>query len=232
MYRELAGTYDRIYGEKNYDAESARLIELITDHNPGAQTLLDVACGTGGHLVHLQSKFECEGVDLSQKMIELAQEKLPGMSFHVSDMTEFDLGKRFDAVVCLFSAVGHLKTTDRLNTAVARMASHLEPGGLLAIEPWADPADWLVGRVSLDTFEDEEMTVARMSVAEPVDRGRLVLEFLVGTKAGVSRISDEHEMGWFTRAEYEAAFLQAGLSVRFEAEGLTQRGLYIGISSV
>lgn len=228
MYHELADIYDRMYGSKDYKSESASLTEIITGHNPEASTILDVACGTGGHLEHLQHRFECEGLDLSDEMVRIARGKFPAMTFHVESMTEFEIGKRFDAVVSLFSAVGHLKTVDRLNSAVARMTAHLAPNGILVIEPWIDPTDWMVGHVGLDTFEDDEMKVARMSIAEPIERGRLVLEFLIGTKAGVTRLRDEHEMGWFTRVEYEESFLKAGLSVKFEKPGLTGRGLYIG----
>lgn len=228
MYQELAGIYDRVYGFKDYESESARLVEIIASHDPAAKTLLDVACGTGGHLEQLQHRFECEGLDLSEQMLELAQAKLPAMKFHSADMAEFELGKRYDAVVCLFSAVGHLKTVERLDAAISTMAAHLAPNGVLVIEPWIDPADWIVGHVGMDTFEDEEIKVARLSVAEPVERGRVVMEFLIGTKAGVRRLRDEHEMGWFTRTEYEKAFENAGLSVQFEKPGISGRGIYIG----
>lgn len=230
MYRELADIYDRIYGSKDYAAESARVREIIVEHNPGARTLLDVACGTGGHLVHLRQHFECEGLDLSEEMVRLAGSKMPEMTFHLASMTDFKVEQQYDALICLFSAVGHLQTVDRLNAAVSRMAEHLAPGGVLLIEPWIDPEDWLTGHVSMDTFEDEDLKIARLSVAEPIERGRVVMEFLIGTKAGVSRIRDEHSMGWFTRSEYEAAFGQAGLSVHHDSHGLTGRGLYIGTS--
>lgn len=228
MYQELAGIYDHVYGSKDYEQESSRLAEIILEHDPKTRTLLDVACGTGGHVVHLRNRFESEGLDLNEEMLKLARTKAPDVTFHCGSMTEFDLNKRYDAVVCLFSAVGHLKTVERLNLAVSRMANHLRPGGILIIEPWIDPTDWTVGHVGLDTFEDEEMKVARMVVSEPVDRGRLVMEYLIGTKAGVTRLRDEQEMGWFTHAEYEESFRRAGLSVNFSEQGLTGRGLYIG----
>lgn len=228
MYQELAGIYDRVYGFKDYKSESARLVDIVENHDPKAKSLLDVACGTGGHLEHLQHRYECEGLDLNEEMLELARVKLPAMKFHSADVTEFELEKRYDAVVCLFSAVGHLKTVERLDTAISRMAAHLAPNGILVIEPWIDPADWIVGHVGMDTFEDEDMKVARLSVAEPVERGRVVMEFLIGTKAGVTRLRDEHEMGWFTRTEYEKSFEDAGLTVRFEKPGISGRGIYIG----
>lgn len=228
MYNQLAEHYDRIYASKNYEPEADRLREVIAERDPNARSLLDVACGTGGHLLHLQKHFECEGLDLSEEMVRIAREKLTNMPLHVASMTDFDLGRRFDAVVCLFSAVGHLVTVERLSAAIGNMAAHLNPGGVLVVEPWIDPADWIAGHVNMDTYEDDDLKIARLSVSEPVDRGRIVMEWLVGTKFGVQRLRDEHEMGWFTRDEYESAFRQAGLSVTRNAHGLTGRGLYIG----
>lgn len=228
MYNQLAEHYDRIYSAKNYVAEADRLRELIIEHNAETRSLLDIACGTGGHLVQLQEQFDCVGLDLSPEMVRIAQEKLPGMPLHVASMTDFDLGRSFDAVVCLFSSVGHLVTVEHLNAAVRTMAAHLNPGGILAIEPWIDPAEWIAGHVNMDTYEDDDLKIARLSVSEPVDRGRIVMEWMVGTKFGVQRLRDEHEMGWFTRTEYELAFQQTGLSVTHDEHGLTGRGLYIG----
>ena len=51
-YDRSAALYDAIYRGigKDYGAESATIIGLVQAKCPGARTLLDVACGTGGHL--------------------------------------------------------------------------------------------------------------------------------------------------------------------------------------
>lgn len=230
MYRELAQHYDRIYGSKDYGAEAGVVRDQVLSRNPSANTLLDVACGTGGHLEHLKEWFDCQGLDLSPDMIEIASTKLPGMRLQVANMTDFVLDRRFDAVVSLFSAVGHLVTVDRLNMAIDNMASHLRPGGVLIVEPWIDPSDWVAGHVDMDTYEDDGLKLARLSVSEPVERGRMVMEWLVGTKFGVQRLREEHEMGWFTASEYVGAFESAGLNVVHDPDGLSGRGLYIGMA--
>lgn len=228
MYRELAEHYDRIYSGKDYAGESARLAEVIREHAPQARSLLDVACGTGGHLAFLRKEFACEGADLSEEMIALARRKVPGVPLHTADMESLALGKKFDAVTCLFSAVGHLITVDRLNRAIERMSQHAAPGGVVAVEPWITPEKWIVGRVGMDTFESEDAKLARISVSEPVERGRLVFEYLVGAGTGISHIKDEHRMGWFTHREYLEAFTKARLAVSHDEHGLSGRGLYIG----
>jgi hypothetical protein len=53
---------------------------------------------------------------------------------------------RFDANSCLFSSIGYLLSAADLNTAVANMAEHLNPCGVLIVEPWIHPDAWDVDR--------------------------------------------------------------------------------------
>ena len=57
-------------------------------------------------------------------------------------MDDFDLGERFDVVVCLFSAIGYTKHLDRANGAMAR---HVAAGGVLIVEPWFSRDEWKPG---------------------------------------------------------------------------------------
>jgi hypothetical protein len=52
--------------------------------------------------------------------------------------------------------------------------------------------------------------------------------YLVGTPDGVEHFTERHEMGLFTEEECRAAFTAAGTAVTFDADGLMERGLYIG----
>ena len=55
-------------------------------------------------------------------------------------MTNFDLGRGYDAVTCLFSAIGHVITEEKLRAAMRSMSAHVRPGGLVVIEPFIDPS--------------------------------------------------------------------------------------------
>jgi SAM-dependent methyltransferase len=119
---QSAAWYDRFYATKDYAAEARQVTALIHQHNPPARTLLDVACGTGRHLEHLRETFACHGVDLDPALLEFARQRLPGIPLTHGDMTDFDLGRRFDAVTCLFSSIGYTRTTG-WPPAVAAMRS-------------------------------------------------------------------------------------------------------------
>ena len=66
MFTKSEQLYDAIYGWKDYKAEASRLAEIIGSHKRSSgNDLLDVACGTGGHIPHLGEAFRIEGLDWS-----------------------------------------------------------------------------------------------------------------------------------------------------------------------
>ena len=230
MYDRSAELYDTIYSFKNYEKEAAKLHRLIQKHkgSPGTD-LLEVACGTGGHITYLKNNYSVEGLDLSSQMLRLAKKKHPDIVFHRGDMVSFRLKKRFDAITCLFSAVGHMKTKRKLDLAVRNMSQHLKPGGVLIVEPWITPQQWRKGLVHANFVDQPELKVARMNISKT--RGRLsVLDMhhLVATPSRVEHFVERLELGLFTHDEYLDAFRSAGLETSYDSEGLMGRGLYIG----
>ena len=117
----LADVYDQIYAAigKDYATESAEITDLVRKRNPDATSLLDVACGTGEHLRYLRDTFsEVEAVEISGSMRAIAAAKLPELLIHAGDMRTFALGREFDVVLCLFSAIGYMRDTAELRAAL------------------------------------------------------------------------------------------------------------------
>src|SRR4051794_30199696 len=146
MFDRTAHVYDLLYSFKDYESEAAGLVELIRERCPDARSLLDVACGTGRHLELLRTTFpDVAGVDVEPDLLRMARERLADVPLVEADMRSFDLGRRFDAVTCLFSSVGYLADAHDLEGAIGRMAAHLEPGGVLVVDGWVKPGAWLPG---------------------------------------------------------------------------------------
>jgi SAM-dependent methyltransferase len=235
MYGNTAHVYDLIYATagKDYAAEAVELHRIVQDATPGASTLLDVACGTGAHLEHLRPHYEVFGVDLDAGMLAVARERLPDVELVEADMRTFDLGRVLDAVVCLFSAVGHLPTSDDLDVAVANMARHLVRGGVLVVDGWVRPDAWIEGgTTTVETAESDDLQVA---VVERSSRSgsttRLEIHLLIADDHGIEHVVDHHELTLFTPEEYEHAFTAAGMTVTVVESPMPGRDRYVGVTS-
>ncbi len=229
-YSKMARYYDKIYAEKNYAAEVERLIALLGGVRRGSRrTLLDVACGTGRHLEHLQQSFDVEGLDICAEVLEDARKRNPGLAFRVADMTDFDLGRTFDVVTCLFSSIGYVKTVDGLRAAVRSMAAHLNPDGMLVIEPWFTPEEWHPNTVHAVYIDEPDLKIARVNTSLVNGRMSIIeLHYLVGTPERTEHLVERHELGLFEVDEMISALEREGLVVDYDREGLTGRGLYLG----
>lgn len=230
MYSKTARYYDKLYAQKDYAGEAERLCTLLGVEPGGKRpTLLDVACGTGLHLEHLRRSFRVEGLDLSPELLKVARERVPDITLHRGDMTDFDLGRQFDIVTCLFSSIGYVRTLDKLRSAMGCMAAHLSPGGVLAVEPWFTPENWHPNSVHALYIDEPELKIARINTSAVKERMSILdLHHLVGTPEGTEHLFEHHELGLFEVGEMVAAMEEAGLSTRLDPDGLTGRGLYVG----
>src|SRR5262245_23064668 len=118
IYDRFVPFYDDMFAFKDYGGEADYLVDVIRRHDPVARSLLDVACGTGRHLEHLRREFQVEGLDINTRFLEMARHRLPGVTLHEGDMTEFDLGRSFDVVTVLFSAIAMTLTVDALERSI------------------------------------------------------------------------------------------------------------------
>lgn len=137
-YEKQAVYYDAIYAAlgKDYQKEAEQIRAVIECYKrSGGNRLLDVGCGTGGHFAFLKDWYRVEGLDLDVNMLQVARQRFPGVAFHAGDMADFQLPGRYDAITCLFSAIGYTKTLEKLRRAVQNIGQHLTPGGVLVVEP-------------------------------------------------------------------------------------------------
>lgn len=230
-YSEAAEFYDVLYaGTKDYAAESVTIARLIRDAAPNARRVLDVACGTGKHAEGLTAEgFAVDGVDLEPGFVTIAAERCPNGTFRVGDMTKLALPRQYDAITCLFSAIGYAHTLERLYQTLAGMAAHLKPGGVVVIDPWFEPGELSDRWISMVTGATEDVSVCRMSHTRIEGAvSRLDFEYLIGRSTGIERRSESHRLGLFTREDMEGAFRAAGLSVEWRDAGLRRRGAYLG----
>ena len=231
MFTNSIEYYDRIYSEfKDYAAEAKQIDEFLKDISPMAKTILDVGCGTGEHARILTEEYgyRVDGIDLEPGFVEIAQKKCPGGTFSLADMTDFDLTKQYDVVTCLFSAIGYVRTVENTAKALGAFSRHLRPGGVMVVEPWISPDQFNDGHYHLQSVDQENLKVARISYSEVVGKiSRITFEYLIGVDGRISRESEVHELGLLSFDELAGCFKENGLKFDYDEEGLSGRGLFI-----
>jgi SAM-dependent methyltransferase len=230
MFSHSAELYDAIYHFKDYASEAGKVAALIRAANPDARSVLDAACGTGEHVRWLARQgFEADGLDLDDSLLEVARQKHPSGGFFVADMSEFDLRRRYDAVVCLFSSIAYLVTLDRVRRAIECFRRHLGTSGVLLVEPWFAPGVLDPTRVSRQTGQTADTTVERVSQIDVEGRiSRIRFEYRIKSPSGLRYAREEHELGLFTPDEMRDVFEDTGFITRFDPDGLMGRGLWMG----
>ncbi len=123
-WRRLAAAGGSVHGE-------ADLVDTLVSESGVTKAVLDAGCGTGRVAIELRRRgFDVVGVDLDETMLATAREKQPAIDWFRADLAALSLGRRFGAAVLagnvmIFVAPG----TER--DVLARIAEHLEPGGLV-----------------------------------------------------------------------------------------------------
>lgn len=236
--QNLAEVYDLIYRGrgKDYENEAATVSERMRRRCPDARSLLDVACGTGEHLVHLRKEFaEVEGLEYTGQMLGVARRKLgDDLPLHSGNMCDFDLGRRFDAAISMFASIAYLRTVEQLGQALDCIARHVEHGGVVAVEPWYFPEDFLEGYVSTSVVRDGDLTISRVSRTTRDERTdcnvNMEIHVVLAGPDGMRHFTETQVLSLFTRDQYLDAFTAAGCDAEFQEPDETFRcGLFVGV---
>jgi SAM-dependent methyltransferase len=234
MFDVFAESYDAIYKVlKDYAVEADAVSDLLRQMNPGCKTILDVACGTGEHARFLAERgFVVDGLDLDAAFVRMSRKKHPSGRFFEADMSNFQLSARYDAILCLFSSIGYLRTLDRVSRALQCFREHLAPGGVIIVEPWFAPGTLDETRVGRHSGEADGVHVVRTSKIE-IDQyiSRLHFEYEITDAKGTRRATEVHELGLFTNQELMTTFRAAGLAPEYDPKGFANRGLYVAVAA-
>lgn len=125
--------------------DAAMILDLVAQTaaatNPHARSMLDVGCGAGNFTLKILSaipNLDCTLLDLSQPMLNRAQERVGGATagrvfLKLGDVRELDLGlKQFDIIIAA-AVLHHLREYEEWASVFCKFHRCLKPGGSLWI---------------------------------------------------------------------------------------------------
>lgn len=177
-WNKAAASYDLAKRRNNYYFDTLK--ELCSSLLPNAsrQRILEVGCGTGDLLAHLQPATGL-GIDLSPQMVEQARDKFrlrSNLHFEVAAAEDLNqLGRRFDAVI-MCDVLEHVQD---VRAALAAPKAVLVSGGHFLVSTsnpmWALPL-WLLEKLRLKMPEGPHRWVALPEIRRILDQNGFTID--------------------------------------------------------
>jgi len=143
---QYAANYDAIYQDRDIAGDCNRLATLLNvpQHSKNPYRLLDFGCGTGSHALHLAKMgLEVVGLDISQEMVQVANNKLPSGSSQAcfvcgeACLLKNQYGEGyFDGVISLFNVLNCMMNTADILSTLCDIRAVLSTKGKMVVELW------------------------------------------------------------------------------------------------
>ncbi len=161
--------YDLQYG--HIDDDVGFYLSHIEKHGG---PVLELACGTGRVTIPIARKgVEIVGLDNSGNMLARAREKAVKEKLNIqwveADCRDFDLGRKFRAIIFPWNSLAHLLDRESVNACFSRVREHLADDGKFILEIWNPRPDFLASNPEarrLSTEYDDPDGRGKVTVTE------------------------------------------------------------------
>ncbi|MFS0595948.1 methyltransferase domain-containing protein [Peribacillus frigoritolerans] len=138
-YERFAYVYDELMKDAPYEKWLMILTAKLEQYGIGGRKVLDLACGTGEITVELaQHGFEVTGVDLSDEMLLVANEKAVKLGLSIplfqQNMAELEGLGQFDCVTIFCDSLNYLRDEEDIVKTFSHVHEHLKDGGLFMFD--------------------------------------------------------------------------------------------------
>ena len=159
-YHELAGSYDRLTNDVDYEAVVAFYNEILRKEGVNPRTAVDLACGTGSvALLLARQGLRVTAVDMSEEMLTAAAQKAAQMEnppvFACQMLQELRLPRGVDLAVCALDSLDYILDPVDCAEAIRRVYKALNPGGIFIFDVnTPEKLRAMDGQVFLDEDDD------------------------------------------------------------------------------
>ena len=134
LYSTLAPVYEAMYQTFiNYEEEYSFYANILRQHKKKSVT--EIGSGTGNLAGYFNDTgFTYTGLDYSEDMIAIAQQKHPNARFVQGDMRNFQLEKLEQSMLITARSLSYITANEDVMSTFKAIANNLETGGILAFD--------------------------------------------------------------------------------------------------
>ncbi len=221
--------YDLLYSNKDYQAESQYVKNIIKKNNSSASHILELGCGSGTHASYLCNEgYRVTGIERSESMIKVAEQKnIKNFRPILGDITSYKIDDKFDVAISLFHVISYLTKLDELINCFNLVNKNLNTNGIFIFDIWYTPAVYFQKpETRIKRMSNENISVIRIAESEMVFNENLVnvnFEVIIKeNKTGtINVINEVHPMRHFSFSEIDFLCKLCGFSIINAEEFLT-----------
>jgi ubiquinone/menaquinone biosynthesis C-methylase UbiE len=223
-HSEFPTNFDAVVAQQGIADDVERYKTLANEYG---NDVLELCCGTGRIAIPLAAHgCMVTAVDISTALLKRLKNKINDVpdfpidriSIVQQDVTRLSLEKKdFDVVVCAFNSLLCIPDFQLQQKALRQAASHLKPGGLLALDIWNPLAMNLL---------QEEVPESYFS-RRRVDNGNVYTRFAATGKMGADQVQPVY--GWYDETQPDGTIRRTSYSMewriifRFEIELMLEK---------
>jgi SAM-dependent methyltransferase len=126
-YDQLADTWNSYeFPRDNVFAQHTRALAFLKQK----RRALDIGCGSSGRIIDLliREGFDVEGLDISNRMIELAKKRHPNVTFHDADVCAWEIPRKYD-FISAWDSIWHIPLGEQ-EPVLKKILHGLNSGGV------------------------------------------------------------------------------------------------------
>lgn len=219
MYNNFAKYYDALMCDVDYSARVDYLRSLFERYGKIPTLLLDLACGTGNISNEFAKKgVSVIGVDISEEMLSLAQEKSRGQNLDVmylcQSAAELDLYGTVDGAVCCLDSLNHITDYGKFCEVFVKVSLFLEKDALFIFDMNTVYKHEKILAENAFVFEDGDVYCVWQNTYSKEKRiTDISLDFFENTGSGYMRSTEMFCERAYSEEQIKNAIINAGLSL-------------------
>lgn len=212
-YNKMSNYYDLLTNDQPYHKWKEIIGHFSTKQE---NEILDIGCGTGRLTTQLVEFGNVSGLDISQEMLEIAEERNPNINWYCQDMRELDLPHQYDIISIFCDSLNYVTEPEDVLLVFNYIDKYLKEDGVLIFD--VHSIQKMNHQFNNQSYFDEEDGLTLMWQAVSGEEPNSVyhqMSFFVEREDGLyERFDEEHYQCTFEIEMYKELLELSGFEVK------------------